>query len=175
MRVRILRKSEAVSVYYIHQLDFFPSCGVGCVSLFTNNISGVLLQTVPQLPTTHAIKVVTHPAVIMAIVPSHLRLWDAAIMGIGKLKMAVHIPCLNVLVTAIMIMIVQVTLFVINVMSMSPSLDAVEENKMIQRQITASVQVEVMVASEMLEMTVPRIIPMLKQCIHAITRTNSLV
>ena len=60
-------------------------------------------------------------------------------MGIGKLKMAVHIPCLNVLVTAIMIMIVQVTLFVINVMSMSPSLDAVEENKMIQRQITASV------------------------------------
>ena len=91
----------------------------------------------------------------MAIVPSHLRLWDAAIMGIGKLKMAVHIPCLNVLVTAIMIMIVQVTLFVINVMSMSPSLDAVEENKMIQRQITASVQVEeVMVASEMLEMMV---------------------
>ena len=69
--------------------------------------------------------------------------------------MAVNIPCLNVLVTAIMIMIVQVTLFVINVMSMRPSLDAVEENKAVQRQITASVQVEqVMVASEMLEMMV---------------------
>jgi len=91
-------------------------------------------------------------------------------MGIGKLKMAVHIPCLNVLVTAIMIMIVQVTLFVINVMSMSPSLDAVEENKMIQRQITASVQVEVIMA-----IAVPRIIPMLKQCIHAITISTFLM
>jgi hypothetical protein len=60
-------------------------------------------------------------------------------MGIGKLKMAVHIPCKNVLVTAIMIMIVQVTLFVINVMRMSLSLDALEENKMVQRLITASV------------------------------------
>ena len=57
--------------------------------------------------------------------------------------------------TAILIMIVQVTLFVINVMSMRPSLDALEENKEVQRQISASVQVEeVMVASEMLEMMV---------------------
>ena len=62
---------------------------------------------------------------------------------------------MNVLVTAILIMIVQVTLFVINVMSMRPSLDALEENKEVQRQISASVQVEeVMVASEMLEMMV---------------------
>jgi hypothetical protein len=36
-------------------------------------------------------------------------------------------------------MIVQVTLFVINVMRMSLSLDALEENKMVQRLITASV------------------------------------
>ena len=75
-------------------------------------------------------------------------------MGIGKIKMAVHIPCLNVLVTAIMIMIVQVPSFVINVMSMSPSLDVLEENNTLQRQISASVQVEVMVSSGMLEMMV---------------------
>ena len=68
--------------------------------------------------------------------------------------MVVHIPCLNVLATVIIIMTVQVTLFVINVMSLRPSLDALEENKTLQRQITASVQVEVMVASELLEMMV---------------------
>ena len=53
--------------------------------------------------------------------------------------MAVNIPCLNVLVTVIMIRIVQVTSFVINVMSMRPSLDVVEENKTLQRQTTVSV------------------------------------
>jgi hypothetical protein len=72
-------------------------------------------------------------------------------MGIGKLKMAVHIPCLNVLVTVILIMIVQVTLFVISVSHMRLSLDVVEENNTIQRLISASVQMEVMVLPEMLE------------------------
>ena len=61
--------------------------------------------------------------------------------------MAVNIPCLNVLVTVILIRIVQVTLFVINVILMRPSLDVVEENKALQRQTTASVQVEVLVVT----------------------------
>jgi hypothetical protein len=61
--------------------------------------------------------------------------------------MAVHIPCKNVLVTVILIRIVQVTLFVINVMLMRLSLDVVEENKTLQRQTTASVQVEVLVVT----------------------------
>jgi len=61
----ILRNTEAVSVHYIYQLDFFPSCGVRCVSLFTNNISGVLLQTAPAVPTGNAILRVGRPAVLM--------------------------------------------------------------------------------------------------------------
>ena len=54
--------------------------------------------------------------------------------------MAVNIPCLNVLVTVIMIRIVQVTSFVINVMSMRPSLDVLEETKpSLETETTASV------------------------------------
>jgi len=61
-------------------------------------------------------------------------------MGIGRIKMAVNIPCLNVQVIVIVIVIVQVTSFVINVIRMRPSLDVVEENKALERQTTASVQ-----------------------------------
>ena len=61
--------------------------------------------------------------------------------------MAVNIPCLNVLVTVILIRIVQATSFVINVIRMRPSLDVVEENKALERQTTASVQVEVLVVT----------------------------
>ncbi len=56
------------------------------------------------------------------------------------MKMAVNIPCLNVQVIVIVIVIVQVTSFVINVIRMRPSLDVVEENKALERQTTASIQ-----------------------------------
>jgi hypothetical protein len=54
---------------------------------------------------------------------------------------------MNVLVTVILIRIVQVTSFVISVILMRPSLDVVEENKALERQTTASVQVEVLVVT----------------------------
>ena len=70
-------------------------------------------------------------------------------MGNGRIKMAVNIPCLNVQVIVIVIVIVQVTSFVTNVVLMRPSLDVVEENKALQRQITASVQLGCNIVDQM--------------------------